>query len=307
MSVFTCISLADGQEVSPPDACVLCLGNFDGVHLAHQALLKKAVQLRNEHFSSAACGVFCFSSLSSDHLLATPPPHLSTTEQKAELFASCGMEYLFLADFSAVRNRSPEDFVEQILLGGCHCAVAVCGFNYKFGKGGVGTPDLLQKLLNAPVWVQEEVKKDGKTVSSTEIRRLLLDGQAEEAAKLLTRPYSFTSEVIHGKALGQTIGVPTINQDFPKGMLIPRHGVYITDCEINGVHYRGVSNVGSHPTVDNGAHVNCETHLLDFRSTVYGREVTVSFLKFLRPEKKFDSLESLCLQLQDDIRVAKEY
>jgi len=307
MSVFTCVSLADGKTVPTPDACVLCLGNFDGVHLAHQALLQKAVQLRNESFPRAVCGVFCFSSLSSDHLLASPPPHLSTTEQKAALFARYGMEYLFLADFSAIRNLTPEEFVEQILRQGCHCVAVVCGFNYRFGKGGIGTPNTLQSLLNAPVWVQEEIKKDEKTVSSTEIRRLLLDGKVEEASRLLTRPYAFSAEVVHGKALGHTVGVPTLNQYFPAGMLIPRHGVYITDCEIDGSRYRGVSNVGIHPTVDTDARVNCETHLLDFDSTVYGYTATVSFLKFLRPEKKFDSLESLLLQLQADIRAAKEY
>ncbi len=307
MSVFTCISLADGREVSPPDACVLCLGNFDGVHLAHQALLTRASQLREASFPAAACGVFCFSLLSSDLLLATPPPHLSTTEQKAALFSRYGMEYLFLADFSALRNLSPAQFVDEILKAGCHCVAAVCGFNYRFGKGGNGTPEALQRLLNAPVAIQEEIKKDGKTVSSTEIRRLLLDGQAEAAAKLLTRPYSLTSAVLHGKALGHTIGVPTVNQSFPDGMLIPRHGVYITDCEIDGRHYRGVSNVGVHPTVDADARVNCETHLLEFNEMLYGREVTVSFLKFLRPEQKFNTLEELRLQLQTDIRAAKEY
>lgn len=307
MAFFTCISLANGKEVAPPDACVICLGNFDGVHLAHQALLKRALCLRDERFQNAVCGVFCFSSLSSDHLLSTPTPHLSTAKQKAELFARYGMEYLFLADFSTIRTLSPKQFVNEILQNGCHCVAAVCGFNYKFGKGGVGTPDTLQGLLHAPVVIQEEIKKHRKTVSSTEIRKLLLEGNINAATELLTRPYEFTSEVVHGKALGHTIGVPTLNQYFPKEMLIPRHGVYITDCEIDGKRYRGVSNVGVHPTVDADARINCETHLLDFEGSVYGHEATISFLKFLRPEQKFDSLDELRRQLQSDIQTAKQY
>ena len=307
MPLLKCISLSDGSVVSPPPASVVCLGNFDGVHLAHRALMQEALRLRKKSFPDAVCGVFCFSNPSSDYLSSAQPAHLSTLEQKAEIFAKIGMEYLFLAHFPDVQALTPAVFVKEILQNECHCVAAVCGFNYRFGKSGGGTPETLQKLLDAPVSVQNEICLNGKTVSSTEIRRLLTNGQAEDAATLLTRPYSFTAEVVHGKSLGHTIGVPTVNQYFPQKMLIPRHGVYITDCKIDGKIYRGVSNVGVHPTVDNDARVNCDTHLLDLSQDLYGKRIQICFLKFLRPEKKFDSLDALCKQLQADIRAAKSY
>ena len=246
-----------------PTASVICLGNFDGVHLAHRALLREARRLCSTEYPQAACAVFCFRAPSSDHLTPNRIAHLCTLEQKLERFRNAGMDYAFLIDFPEIRDLSPDAFATDILRNGCHAIAAVCGFNYRFGKGGTGTPALLEKTLRIPVSVQSEICVGGETVSSTRIRRLLLEGCVEEANALLTLPYSFTAEVIHGKALGHKLGFPTVNQAFPPKMLIPRHGVYITDCEINGKHYRGVSNVGAHPTVDEGAEVNCETHILD--------------------------------------------
>ena len=306
MSFFKCISLSDESVVTPPCASVLCLGNFDGVHLAHQELLNSALHLRKTHFPKAACAVFCFEEPSSDYLLPHPPAHLSTLRQKMQYFAKLGIEYLFVADFEAMRNLTPSEFANNILKKQCNCVAAVCGFNYRFGKHGSGTADQLQQLLNTPAFVQPEITSEGKTVSSTEIRALLSDGQVDRAAQLLTRPYCFEAEVVHGKSLGHTIGVPTINQFFPPKALIPKHGVYVTDCEIDGKIYRGVSNVGIHPTVDHDARVNCETHLLGISQNLYGRTIKISFLYFLRPEQKFTSLEELCNQLQADIQAAKE-
>ena len=307
MSLLKCISLSNGALVAPPQESVVCLGNFDGVHLAHQALLKKALEIRQKYFPTAACAVLCFSSLSSDHLLASPPAHLSTLEQKRRLFAEMGMEYLFLAEFDQLRSLTPKDFILRILQEQCHCVAAVCGFNYRFGKNGSGNADTLRQLLGAPVTVLDEILADGSCVSSTKIRNLLALGKVDVAAKLLTRPYSFEAEVVHGKSLGRAIGVPTLNQFFPPKVLIPCHGVYITDCEVDGVVYRGVSNVGVHPTVDDAARVNCETHLLDVSQDLYGKLVKVSFLSYLRPECRFDSIEALQKQLQTDIEAARSY
>ena len=166
----------------------------------------------------------------------------------------------------------------------------------------------MKTLLGKDVLIQSEVcDGSGETVSSTRIRRLLSNGAVEEAAVLLTRPFSFQAPVVHGKSLGHKIGFPTLNQYFPREILIPKHGVYITDCDVDGHLVRGISNVGVHPTVDRSAAVNCETHLPDFHADLYGTSVTVHFLKFLREEQRFDSIEALTDQIRKDVEAAKHY
>ncbi|MBQ8431640.1 MAG: riboflavin biosynthesis protein RibF [Clostridia bacterium] len=301
-----CISLRTLQPCDPPAASVLCLGNFDGVHKAHQALFQKALALRDEKAPGAACSVFCFSLPSSLYLSMPPVPQLCDTEEKLRLFASYGMEYAFLADFPKVQPLSPAEFVQSILLFACHCVGAVCGFNYRFGACGAGTAQTLKDLLPFPVEVQSEVLEKGETVSSTRIRALLQNGEVEAAAELLSRPYFFTAPVIHGKGLGRNLGAPTINQQIPQNRLIPRHGVYLTDCKIGDLHYKAVSNVGLRPTVENSTRVNCESFLLDFTGDLYEKTVTVSFLKWIRPEIRFSSQEELQAQIQRDIQTAQE-
>ncbi len=308
MNGVICLSLQTMQPALPPQASVLCLGNFDGVHLAHRALMNTALKLRAHRSPDAACGVFCFDPPSSDYFLTTPPAHLTTLSQKLRRFADEGMEYAFLASFEALRDLSPERFLTEILRDGCHCAGVVCGFNHRFGNGGKGTPDLIRKHLNVPLEVQDRVLYEGETVSSSRIRLCLQQGRTEEASKLLTRPYSISAPILHGKALGRTWGFPTINQLFPDGALVPCHGVYVTECTLpDGTKRRGITNVGSRPTVDHAATVNCETHLLDFDGSLYGEEITVDFLHFVRPEMHFESLDALKEQIAQDLQVARDY
>ncbi len=307
MQAVSCISLKNGQEPAFPPKSVICLGNFDGVHAAHRELMRKTVALRDEQFPTAACAAFCFRVPSSDYLSKASIPKLCTPEEKLQYFRETGIEYAFLADFPSVRDLSPEQFVTEILKETCHCVGAVCGFNFAFGKNAAGKAGKLSDLLQAPVIIQPEVRMDGTRVSSTHIRNLLQAGETEKAARMLLRHYSFRSEVIHGKALGQKLGTPTINQFFPDGLLIPRHGVYVTDCEVDGKIYRGVSNVGLRPTVDSDTRANCETHLLDFAGDLYGKCVRVSFLAFLRSEQAFGSLDLLRAQIQRDITAARAY
>lgn len=302
-----CISLSTLQPVKIPSQCVIALGNFDGVHLAHRALLSKVIAVRNASYTTAACCVFCFRTPSWDTISSTPPSYLCSLEQKLKKFYDVGMEYALICDFSEICGLMPADFAQTVLQQQCHCVAAVCGFNYRFGKGGSAGAEDLRNLLKVPVLVQDEVKQNGITVSSTYIRSLLSNGQVEEAAKLLSEPYAISATVLHGKALGHKLGFPTINQVFPSRMLIPRHGVYITECEVDGKRYRGITNVGVRPTVEHDTVVNCETHLLDFEGDLYGRSVSVFFLKYLRPEIKFKTVEELKQQVYLDKEYARCY
>ena len=305
MPSLSCISLSSMRPADIPAAVLLCLGNFDGVHLAHRKLLHAARAWRDRDFPDVPVGVFCFKELPSDFLSSEPAGHLCTSEERLARFAACGMEYAVLADFQELRNLSPEDYIRRILIGQCHCVAAACGFNHRFGKGGAGKPELLRQMLNGRLLLQEPVLDGGEPVSSTRIRALLAAGRPEEAARLLAHPYTIYALVLHGKALGRTIGVPTINQTFPAHAVIPRFGVYAAACVAAGKCLAGVSNVGIHPTVDRDAHVNCETYLLDFSGDLYGQTVQVSFLQFLRPEQKFASVDALKAQIERDAASAR--
>ncbi len=295
----------NSRIASPSEANVICLGNFDGVHLGHRALFSEAIALRNEAFPRSACGAFCFRTLPADTLFENPPGHLCTAAEKQAYFRDCGLDFLVLAEFEELRDLSPEDFIKDVLIDSLSCAAAVCGFNHRFGKGGRGNADTFLRFPEIRTRVVDEVRSEGDTVSSSRIRALIAEGDVACAARLLTRPYCITAPVLHGKALGRRLGAPTINQSFPRGMQIPRHGVYVTSCEIGGEIYRGVTNVGVRPTVDAGEEVNCETYLLDFEGSLYGESVTVSFLSFLRAEQKFETQTALAAQIARDIDAAQ--
>ena len=305
MYQLKCISLKTGEDIAIPDRTLLCLGNFDGVHLAHRELLCSARAWGETLGIDVSVGVFCFRELTAKFLDGDFEGQLCSLEDRLERFRTCGMEFVILADFSEVRDLTAEQYLSDILIGQCHAAAVACGFNHRFGKGGQGTVNLLETYFEGRVFVQPSVLFEGERVSASRIRKLLHDGGAEEAATLLTLPYSLTAPVLHGKALGGKMGVPTINQCFGEGYVIPKRGVYVTACEVDGVRYRGVSNVGARPTVDDGDTVNCETYLIDFAGDLYGRVLTVHFLSYLREEKRFENLDLLRAQIKQDIQSAR--
>ncbi len=306
MMKLECISLTTLQPISVSEANVICLGNFDGVHIGHRTLLRSAAKMRDERFPTARCGVFCFRTPPSSVLAKEPIPQLSSLQEKLHAFAEEGMEFAILADFAELHTLPHEQFAKDILQDACHCVAAVCGFNYHYGHRGLGTPETLCKAFGGAALVVDEVTIDGLTVSSSRIRALLSEGDVASAARLLTHPYTLTAPVLHGKALGRRLDAPTVNQKFPSGMLIPRYGVYLTQCTVGEQSYRGISNVGVRPTVETDTSPNCETYLFDFKDELYGRELQVSFLRFIRPERRFDSTEELRRQIAEDIRAAKE-
>lgn len=307
MPLVKYISFQTEQSSKISEANVLCLGNFDGVHYAHRALLQEAKKLRDEQMPNALCGVFCFAEPSTDFLFQNPPKHLTTLEQKLKHFANEGMDFAFVADFQALQTLSPVDFVNDILIGKCACKAAVCGYNYRFGRGGAGTCQQLQELLAPnPVVTVPQIFMNGDAVSSTRVRQLLSLGKIKEANTLLTTPFAIIAPVEHGKGLGHRLGAPTFNQTPPKNTLIPARGVYLTRCKIDNNSYFGLTNIGTHPTVDTNAALNLETHLLEFDGDLYQKEITVEFLDFLRPEIRFKSQEALQKQIQTDIQNIKK-
>ncbi len=312
---MVCIDLRDGfprtETATPPARVVLCLGNFDGVHVAHTALLREGVKLAKTlsraRKEAVAAGVLCFFRPSSDFFRPAdaPPHHLTTLAEKLTLMAEVGVDFAYLCDFEEVRHLPPEAFLAMLeeRLG---CVGAVAGFNHRFGAEARGDASLLSRHFGeAAVVLMPAREADGVTVSSSAIRERLWSGDPEGAARLLGRPYRITAPVTTGKQLGRTIGFPTANQTFPDGALIPAHGVYAALCHTEEGTFPAVANVGSHPTVDTDARVNCESYLMGYTGDLYGRSMTTELLVYLRPETHFPDVTALTAAIARDAATAE--
>ncbi len=291
-------------------ACGLVLGNFDGVHRGHRALIEELKRLNAARKAPLPLGAFCFRTPPS-HELGDPVPQLTTTKEKLALLRRAGLQFVYLCDFPAVRNLSPEQFAKEILAWECRCQLAVCGFNYTFGKHGKGRAEDLARYLgtepDTTVSIVPPVTDGRHTVSSTVIRSMLEQGHPEDATRLLGRPFMLTGTVERGRQVGRTLGFPTANLAFPPGALIPAHGVYAITARVGKRSYCGIANVGVRPTYELDERALCESFLFDFNGDLYGKQVQISFLHFLRAERAFPSEQALQAQIQNDITRALEY
>lgn len=305
MDVYNLQTMQREESVSSPLS--VALGNFDGVHIGHAELIRRTV----EHASANghASAVWTFSDGAGTLPNKPGTPAITTTEEKLALIASMGVDYAILESFSDVRGLSPEQFVKELLVKKYSAVCTVCGYNFRFGAGGTGDSDDLRSLM-APhdCIVVPPVYKGTTPVSSSAVRALLKKGDMEGARGLLGRPFYINLPVIKGKQLGRTIGIPTINQSFPEGHIVPMGGIYICTVSTDSEEYMGVANVGTRPTVDNDDHVlNCETHIIDCNKDLYGKNVKVAFHHRLRDELRFDSIDGLRHQIQCDIEKTKHY
>ncbi|MBQ8276453.1 MAG: riboflavin biosynthesis protein RibF [Clostridia bacterium] len=288
----------------------LAIGNFDGVHIGHRALLarvREAAEALRGEIPNIRTGVWCFAQPPSAFLSDKPVPQLSTTEEKLACFADAGIDCCILADFPSLKDCPPERFVREVLLDACDCRHMVCGFNFTFGARGQGNADTLRRHFGDALTVVEPICLEDRVVSSTAVRCALTEGDAEGAAAMLGRRWSVCLPVLHGKALGRRLGFPTVNQRFPAGHILPAFGVYATLCEIDGVCHPAVTNVGIRPSVDDGNAVTCESHILDLDADLYGRDIRVHFCTYLRTEQKFESLAALEAAIQEDIAGTRRY
>ena len=307
---MTIIDLRTMRESSPPPFSVVCLGNFDGIHVGHEALVsatkEKAAELASQ-FPGVASGACFFKKAPTDFFPTSKVPHLMTFKQKLSHFFKLGLDYAFVTDFEEIRNESPEAFVQKTLRSEINCIFAVCGFNFHYGKGAAGNAASLSLSMNGCTTTVAPVCIDEMPVSSSSIRAAISAGDMLLVSRLLGRPYCIEAEVLHGKALGRTLGIPTINQLFPEELAIPKHGIYITKTHVDGKQYPSVTNVGIRPSLNDGTHINCETHILDFDQDIYGKHVKVDFLTLLRDEIHFADLDALRKQIHRDIQATKAY
>lgn len=286
---------------------IYALGFFDGVHMGHQALLDACRALAAEKGCKA--GVVTFLGHPDTLVSGVTPSLINTPRDRERLLRRYGVEAVVELPFDRALMEMEHQSFLKMLVSKYHAAGFVCGHDFRFGRKGEGNAEKLTDFCRNhgfSVAVVPEQKIDGVTVSSTHIRSLLEQGDMEKAARFLGHRHILTGTVVPGKRLGRSLGTPTANLVLPKGVLIPKFGVYICRCAIDGVAYPAVTNVGMRPTVE-GSYVTVEPWILDFEGDLYGKELTLEFYKFLRPERKFPSLEELRAEILKNGEETRKY
>ena len=282
----------------------VALGYFDGVHIAHQALISQMCDYAAANNLEKA--VFTFTK-------SVPLGHkgkdILTKGIKLDVMRNMGIDLYYSPDFLDFSSFTPEEFVKNILVDSMGAKAVFCGENFFFGKNRQGNVQMLKELCkkyNISFTQADTVCLDGEIVSSTAIRDALTQGDMEKASAMLGRPYGVNFEVLHGKKIGRTIGTPTINQIYPATMCSPKPGVYITCTTVDGKKYPSATGLTNRPTV-NGTGYTCETFILGFEGDLYSQNVQVDFHSFLFEARKFDSLQQLGDMIYSSAVKAKEY
>jgi len=286
------------------------LGNFDGLHVGHMTLINTLMEeCRKTNLKSM---VYTFENHPENILkkeLTTPL--LTTVRKKVSLLGETPLDYLYFDTFDETFSRmDPEEFVKAVLMDKLNAKLVVAGFNYRFGYRGGGDTEMLKELgdkYGFKVIIIPPVMVDDQVVSSTLVRNELAKGRMDNVTKYLGRHYSITGQVCGGKHIGNTIGFPTANIDPEDYLIMPGYGVYVTKTLLDGVLHGSVTNIGIKPTFGDEKRPTVETYILDFDRNIYGKDIEVFFLKRLREEMKFGSVDDLVNQMNEDVRNAREY
>ncbi|MDR6145079.1 riboflavin kinase/FMN adenylyltransferase [Sphingomonas sp. SORGH_AS870] len=300
----------DGVSPVPADLAggIVALGNFDGFHLGHQAVVGAAVSRARAEGRPALVATF------DPHPIRlfkpdAAPFRLTTLDQRERLFAEAGVDAMVVFGFdTALAALSAQEFVEQRLLGALRVGGVVTGEDFTFGRGRSGTVATLREWGRRQGFSAETVAPvtlDGEPVSSSRIRAALIAGNPREAARLLTRPFAIEGRVQHGDKLGRTIGYPTANLDMGH-YLRPAYGIYAVRGTLDdGRVLDGAANLGIRPSFDPPKEL-LEPHFFDFAGDLYGRTLSVALIEYLRPEAKFDTLDALIAQMDGDCARARD-
>lgn len=292
--------------LNPSAGRVLALGSFDGFHLGHRAVIDAAVALAKELGAEPA--VFCFDIPPACYATGSTVKILGDPNERKELFAARGISSLFVAGFEELRGLDARDFITEILMKECGAVGVVCGFNFAFGKNRAGTPLLLRDFFKDKVITLDPIYNGEHPVSSSRIRTAIADGDIELAASMLGRNYSITCEVSEGRKDGRKLGFPTINQHPAEKRAIPAHGVYVTKTILaEGQVYPSVTDVGLAPTLDQSGRMRLETHILDTFIENSPTIAKIEFIKRIRGEFVFNSIDELKTQIANDVEYARNY
>ena len=300
----------DSSEFKKEKKAVVTVGSFDGLHIGHQKILKKLIEVSKE--------------IEGTSVLLTFEPHprsviakdfnlkiLTTLDEKKFILEKFGIDNLIVQNFTLEFSQmTSEEFIKKILVNDIGVSHIVIGHDHKFGKDRLGDEEKLKEFgrqYNFNVTSVEAEMIDGQIVSSTKIRKALYEGNIEKVNLFLGRNYKITGKIVEGTKRGRELGFPTANiklDDDRKA--IPKNGVYVVSCYLRDKNYYGVMNIGIRPTFENDNQTTLEVNLFDFNSDIYGEDIEVNFIKYIRDEKKFESKEDLIKQIKLDVETAKE-
>ena len=284
----------------------VALGYFDGVHRGHAAVIGEAVQCAKEN--GYVPTVFTLMQSPRSILRGEKSNNIITLDEKLGILEALGVEQVYLIDFVGIKDITAEEFVRDIIHGRFNARHAACGFNYHFGAGAKGHGFELGEMCrkyNIGVFARQRITMSGSPISSTRIRECIVKGDIPSANEMLGRLYGFRLPVIHGRQLGRTLGTPTINQEFPEGLVLPLFGVYATSVNVDGKEYCGVTNIGMKPTVGSEKPL-IETWMPDYSGEeLYGKTIDIRLLLNIRSERKFADIEELQKEIIKNGRQAR--
>ena len=294
------------DELNISEKTAIAIGKFDGIHLGHKKLLNLILDQKQDGLKAT---VFTFEPSPEEFFVGHKVRQLFTRNEKRRAFEEMGIDILVEFPLNAQTAATPpEDFVKTILCEDLKADYIAAGTDVSFGDKGRGDQYLLKNLskeIGFELCLIDKVMLDGQEVSSTRVRNEVADGDMQKVKRLLGLEYSVSGIVEHGKHLGHTIGIPTVNILPPDNKLLPPFGVYSSTVIIDGNEFKGMTNIGRKPTVSSENQVGVETYIYDFDQDVYGKFIEVRLKSFVRPEMKFDSVEQLKTQIESDLRAAQ--
>lgn len=286
---------------------VYIIGNFDAVHLGHRALIARGVEIANQR--DVSLKLITFTPHPMQFFNAENYKAVYSLSQREKLLKHLGVDEVIALPFDIeLANTSAEDFVKKILCDRFAAAVVITGSNFCFGKARSGNAQSMMELAQKYGFeyiAHELCEYMHKTVSTSRVKNLLLQGRVLTASKLLSSPYFIEGEVVSGaKIASKELGVPTANIKLSNAQMLPAYGVYLVQVQLQGKKHYGIANLGNKPTFGN-AQLLLETHIFDFSADIYGENLVVEFLLFMRPELKFESVDQLKHHIGADIKAAQ--
>lgn len=300
--------IKDTTEFYIEEATVVAIGKFDGFHCGHQKLLQRIQEQKEKGLATV---VFTFVPSPAAFFNKETVKDLTTIEEKRKIFERAGIDYLIEYPFyQEIADMEPEIYIKEVLVERIHAKCIVAGEDVSFGRHGAGNYQLLEersKTYGYDVIIIDKVQYDGKEVSSTYVREEVAKGNMELVHQLLGIPYHVGGAIVHGRKLGRTLGMPTINQIPSETKLLPPKGVYYSYVMYGERKLPSITNIGIKPTIADSLAMGVETYIYDFDEDVYGEELDVFLLSYRRPEMRFDSVEGLKQQMAEDIASGRRY
>lgn len=282
---------------------VVALGTFDGCHAGHQSVFTACRRLASK--MGAKSVAYTFSSLPK----SKDAKCIFSLDERIRAIRGSGIDYVCIEDFECIMDMDASRFLSNVLCNKLHAVGACCGFNFKFGKGASHSATELASFFEnrgGCVHICDKTLYKNDILSSSLLRSFIENGELEKIIEV-SSPYTVYAMVEHGKELGRTIGIPTINQAIPIDKIVPARGVYITECEIGEDVYPAITNIGVRPSVELNGRENMETHIIGYNGNLYGSCVRVNFYKRIRDEKRFDSIDALRAEIEKNIQEAISY